>query len=117
MPTTKTTEPAPARRTRKAAVQVNPDGSTGRTEPEAPKPERGPRGEHLDRHGLVLEDGSVVKLSFTEFELTTHPDRAGWTVVCRLHGTSHPAATKQAAERAGARAARAGWCRRCAKKS
>ncbi len=103
MPTTKATKPAPARRTRKAA------------EPEAPKPERGPRGEHLDRHGLVLEDGSVVKLSFTEFELTQHPDRHGWTVVCRQHGTTHPAATKAEAERAGARKARAGWCKQCAR--
>jgi hypothetical protein len=109
-PTTKrapkdTAEPKPAtRRTRKAEPKPVEPAPT-------PKAERGPRGEVLARHGVVLEDGSTVRLAFAEFECAK--GEAGWTTICTAHGTRHPAATKAEAEKAGARRARAGWCKGC----
>jgi hypothetical protein len=83
-----------------------------------PKPaaagERGPRGEHLDRHGLVVKGNRTVKLAFAEFELTQKPDTAGWTTHCRLHDQfSETFAMKADAEKAGSRKARPGWCSGC----
>jgi hypothetical protein len=72
------------------------------------------RREHLDRHGVTLDDGYVVGLAFAEFELAKHADKAGWVVICRAHGT-RTEATKAAGEKLGARKARAGWCKACAK--
>jgi hypothetical protein len=106
-------EPTPKpRRTRKPAVDVAAKPST----PEPAKPERGPRGEVLARHGAELEGalaGYVVALAFREFECAK--GEAGWMTVCVAHGTHHPAATKAEAERQGARKARAGWCKACTK--
>ena len=91
------------------------DGQEGRHEgrDQGTQAGAGPRGEHLERHGVVLEDGSTVMLVFAEFEITK--GETGWTTICVAHGTRHPAGTKAEAEKAGARKARAGWCKGCAK--
>jgi hypothetical protein len=117
---TETTKPARKPRGSRKPARPAPEAAKA----EEPRPATGPRGELLARKGSPGEGrlaSYVVTIGFQEFEVLKAGPEAGtvaeeerWATVCVAHGNHTFTDSATLAERAGARKARAGWCKACA---